>query len=71
MSTTKSRINITLPDDVKKMLGILAKRDKMPMATKAERLLEMALEIEEDKVWEELASKRDTKDTVWIPIDEV
>ena len=42
------------------MLGRLAKRDQVPQATKAEHLLRMALEIEEDQVLDEIARTRDT-----------
>ncbi len=61
MSTTKTRINISLPDEVKEALQELAKRDRMPEATKAERLIEIALELEEDLVWNQIAEKRDKK----------
>ena len=61
MSTTKKRINISIPQDVEKMLGKLAKRDNMPQATVAAGLLRLALELEEDQVWGALAEKRDTK----------
>lgn len=61
MPTTKTRINISLPDEIREALTKLARRDNMPEATKAARLLEMALEIEEDVVWDEIASKRDRK----------
>ena len=60
MSTAKTRINISLPDEVKQALVQLAKRDQVPEATKAERLLEIGLELEEDQVWDEIAAKRDT-----------
>ena len=70
MSTPKSRINISLPDDVNEVLEGLAKRDKMPTATKAERLLELALELEEDEYWNQVAIKRDTKNAKYIPLDE-
>jgi hypothetical protein len=60
MSTTKSRLNITLPDDVHEMLSRLARRDRIPQATKAGRPLEVALELEEDQVWDLVASTRDT-----------
>jgi predicted transcriptional regulator len=60
MSTTKSRINISLPDEIKEALSRLAKRDQVPPATKAEHLLELALEIEEDEAWDRIAAKRDT-----------
>ena len=62
MSTTKSRINISIPAEVKIALSQLAKRDQVPAATKAEHLLEIGLEIEEDEAWNQIAAKRDTKD---------
>ncbi len=61
MTTTKKRINISIPVDVEQMLGRIAKRDNMPQATVAAGLLRSALEIEEDQVWSALAEKRDTK----------
>jgi CopG antitoxin of type II toxin-antitoxin system len=70
MATTKTRINISLPDDVKAALVQTADREGIPVATKAERLLEVALELEEDQVWDELASKRDTKDAHFLTSDE-
>ena len=39
----------------------LAKRDRVPLATKAAHLLSMALEIEEDQVLDALAAKRDAR----------
>ena len=65
MSTTKSRLNISLSDDTKKALLSLAKRNQMPAATQAVRLLEIGMEIEEDEVWDKIASSRDRKDTVF------
>ena len=59
MSTTKQRINISIPDDILKALGKLAERDRVPKATKAARLIELALEIEEDTAWNLIAEKRD------------
>ena len=70
MSTTKSRINISLPDDVRDALSKLARRDQMPEATKAARLLETALEIEEDLYWEAIAQQRDTQKVRYLPHDE-
>lgn len=70
MATTKSRINISLPADVKEALERLAKRDQMPTATKAERLIELALELEEDEYLNRLAMQRDTQDAKYIPLDE-
>jgi hypothetical protein len=61
MPTTKKRINISLSRDLEKAIETLAKRDNIPEATKAVNLLRVALEIEEDQVWDELASARDKK----------
>ncbi len=61
MATTKKRINITLAPDVERALAVLAKRDAVPEATKASELMRVALEIEEDEVWNMLATTRDTK----------
>lgn len=61
MPTTKSRINISLSDEMKEALHKISRRDRVPAATKAARLLELALELEEDKVWNDLAEKRDAK----------
>lgn len=71
MSTIKSRINVSVPDDVKKALADLAKRDQVPTATKAEHLIEIGLEIEEDEAWNTIASSRDTKDTIFHAHTEV
>lgn len=61
MATTKKRINISVSSDIEKALAHLAKRDRMPRATKAARLIETALTLEEDQVWDAIASKRDKK----------
>jgi hypothetical protein len=65
MSTTKSRLNISLPDDVKKAILSVSKRDQMPAATKALRLIEIGLELEEDDIWDKIAEGRDRKDSVF------
>lgn len=66
MPTAKTRINISLSDEIKEALQKLAKRDHVPEATKAARLLEVALETEEDLVWNEIAEKRDKKQAKFI-----
>ncbi len=66
MPTVKSRINISLPDEVKETLQKLAKRDCVPEATKAARLLEVAIEMEEDLFWNEIAEARDKKQAKFI-----
>lgn len=61
MSTIKKRINLSIGNDVEKMLGMLAKRDQVPQATKAAELLRLALELEEDQIWATIVEKRDKK----------
>lgn len=69
MSTTKSRINISLTDDVKKVLDSISKRDQMPAATKAVRLMEIGMEVEEDDIWDEVAESRDNKNSTFSTHD--
>lgn len=71
MSTEKSRLNISLPDDTKKALLSIAKRDQMPAATKAVRLMEIGMEIEEDTIWDKIAESRDRKSSTFISHSEV
>ncbi len=66
MTTIKKRINLSIGADVEKMLGMLAKRDRVPQATKATELLRLALEIEEDQVWATIALKRDKKGSHFV-----
>lgn len=66
MATTKQRINISVTKKVRDALRDLAKRDQMPTATKAGDLLELALDIEEDRMLESVALERDTKRARWI-----
>jgi len=61
MINAKERINVSLPKSARIALKALAKRDAMPEATKAAYLLQLALEIEEDQIWDRIAEKRDTK----------
>ena len=58
MATTKKRVNISLSPEMEKVLTRLAKRDSVPEATKVVELLHMALEIEEDVVFDKLAAER-------------
>ncbi len=48
MPTSKTRINLTVPEDVERAVQILAKRDHSTLASKTLELLRRALEIEED-----------------------
>lgn len=65
MSTAKSRINISIPNDLKKVLISISKRDQMPAATKAVRLMEIGMEVEEDDMWDKIASNRDNKNSTF------
>ena len=57
---------MSLPADVDAVLSAVAKRDDVPQATKALHLIRLALEIEEDELWNAIAKKRDTKDAKFL-----
>lgn len=61
MATTKHRINISLSDEITAVLTKLARRDQVPTATKTAELLQRAIELEEDDMFNSLAAQRDTK----------
>ncbi len=58
MPTTKKRINISVTEDLDQTLQLLAKRDQMPVTTKALHLIQMAIDIDEDEIFNEIAEKR-------------
>jgi len=60
ITEAKKRINISVSKEVNAVVASLAKRDRVPQATKVAHLLLLALEIEEDQVLDALAAKRDT-----------
>ncbi len=66
MATTKKRINITLSNTVEQALALAAKRDNVPQATKAVGLLQFALELEEDRIWDQVANKRDSQGAKFV-----
>ena len=66
MATIKKRITISLPGSVEEAIAQLAKRDQLPQATKAAELLRLAIENEEDEVWDSIAASRDKQDTKFI-----
>jgi energy-converting hydrogenase A subunit M len=66
MATTKKRINISVSKEIDTVLSKLAKRDQVPQATKAEHLIQLALEIEEDQVLDVIARKRDTDKSIFV-----
>lgn len=69
MPTTKQRINITTNREVETALKMSAKRDRVPVASKAAELLRLALEIEEGRYFAEIARRRDTPDAKYISHD--
>lgn len=71
MSTSKQRINVSVSDELNKAIIQLAKRDNMPTATKATRLIEIGLENEEDEVWDRIAKSRDTAKAKFISHEQV
>lgn len=71
MPTSKYRLNVSLPKDVKDALTQIAKRDRVPLATKAADLLELALEIEEDEIFGKIAAEREATSTKHYTLNEV
>jgi len=60
MTTTKKRVNVSLSAPLESILVKLAKRDQVPQATKAAELIRIGVEIEEDEIFDIIASERDT-----------
>ena len=58
MATTKDRINVSLKRDTREALAYMAKRDQMPLASKAAELLDLVIDIEEDRYFSKLADER-------------
>lgn len=58
MSTTKQRINITTSPELESALKTIARRDGVPVATKAAELIAIGLELEEDIGLVTLAEER-------------
>ena len=72
MPTTKDRLQVTLPKDIAKAIKAIAKRDGMPMATKAMYLMKAALELDEDAILDSLAMSRESdKKSKYLSHDEV
>ncbi len=66
MPTIKKRLNITLGADLERAIREIAKREDVPEATVASDLLRNAIQIEEDVVWDKIASSRDTKKSKFV-----
>ena len=65
-TTSKHRIQISVSPAMQQALKHLAKRDRVPAATKAADLLELALDIEEDRYFSTLADKRLKGKIRWV-----
>ena len=57
----KKRIYISVSSEMEDALELLSKKNNTPVASAASILLEKAIEIEEDKIWDEVVIKRKTK----------
>ena len=67
----KQRINITAEPDLQAALFALAKRDSIPVTTKAEELIRLGLEIEEDIALMKIVTERTRVKTKYLTHAEV
>lgn len=58
MSTTKTRINISVSKGTEKALADLARQDHIPVATKTLEIIEDWLEMQEDMAFARIADRR-------------
>jgi hypothetical protein len=70
-TATKQRIQVSMSRGVASALESISRRDRVPRATSAARLLEIALDLEEDLFFGKLAASRDTKDATFISHEDV
>lgn len=70
MPTAKKRINVSLDKETEEILRELSERDDVPQATKAMHLIKLAIEIDEDEVFNKVAEKRDTGDAKFVSHDD-
>ncbi|OGG67625.1 hypothetical protein A3C21_00410 [Candidatus Kaiserbacteria bacterium RIFCSPHIGHO2_02_FULL_59_21] len=66
MATAKTRLQITLAPDIGPAIKLLAKRDRVPAATKAAELLRQAIEMEEDLYLSKIADERLKGRVRWV-----
>ena len=71
MPTLKTRVNLAVPKDVHRAIKILARREDVPVATKALDLIKRALEIDEDIALEKIVKERLKKRVKFISHDRV
>jgi predicted DNA-binding protein len=58
MATTKRRLNITLSPEAGELVTLIAKRDRVPEATKVSELVNLSLALEEDMAFATLGDAR-------------
>ena len=66
MPTTKKRINISIGKSTREALKALARRDEVPVATAVAKLVEEALELNEDIVLGHIVHERLKKKAKWL-----
>ncbi len=66
MATAKTRINISVTKATRDTLRRLAKRDQEPVATTAVKLLEEALELQEDRILSAITDERLRGKVRWV-----
>ena len=66
MPTAKTRINISVGKSTRDALTALAKRDEVPVATMTARLVEEAIELEEDRYLASIVAPRLKKKAAWV-----
>jgi len=59
MPTKNPRLNVVLEPPLYNALNGLAKKEGVSLSLKARDLIKEALEMEEDRYWEEIAQKRE------------
>ena len=68
----KQRIQVSLSQDAKRILPLLARKRRIPAATLASTLIDEALELEEDRYFSKLADERlSQKNIRWVSHKEV
>ncbi len=66
MPTLKKRVNLSLDDKLYQAIEALSNRDSMPKAAKIVEFIKLAIEIEEDDVWNLIMEERDTENAEFI-----
>ena len=71
MPTTKKRINITIDDELYRSLDKLSKKENGTLSSVSLRLIERAVELEEDLYFSRQAEKRLAKNEKRVPHSKV